>query len=212
MKEKLSVFLEDESGRIELDISNVSEYPWVTGTTIGLKGTADSTGKYFVQQVIEPGIPDITKLQQSPSKSNSRFVALVSGLNYGKEGAENSLERTRMIEFFNGCFHSEFGLNVAKLIIVGNTMSAPIKISNEFKKKYGHEIAKYKVDHLHQIDSELSNLSRSIDIEIMPGEDDLSTLTLPQSPVPKSLFPIISKISSVTFTTNPCLFDVDSIK
>lgn len=212
LKETPSVFLEDESGRIELDISNVLDYPWVTGTTIGLKGTADSSGKYFVQQVVEPGIPNVNKVHESSLGSDSKYVALVSGFNYGKEGAENSLERTRMIELLNGSFHAEFGLNVARLVVVGNTMSAPIKISNEFKKKYGHEIAKYKVDHLHQIDREFSNLSKNINIDIMPGEDDLSTLTLPQNPVPKALFPTLSKIESVNFTTNPCLIDVDSVK
>lgn len=91
-------------------------------------------------------------------------------------------------------------------------MSAPIKISNEFKKKYGHEVAKYKVDHLHQIDREISNLSKNINIDIMPGKDDLSNVALPQNPVPKSLFPMTSKIRSVNFTTNPCLFDCDSIR
>lgn len=91
-------------------------------------------------------------------------------------------------------------------------MSAPIKTSNEFKKKYGHEVAKYKVDHLHQIDRELSNLSKTIEIEIMPGLDDLSTVSLPQSPVPKYLFPALSKSSSVNFTTNPCLFDAGSVR
>lgn len=91
-------------------------------------------------------------------------------------------------------------------------MSAPIKISNEFKKKYGHEIAKYKVDHLHQVDRELSSLSRSIEIELMPGDDDLSNVSLPQNPIPKAMFPSLSKIRNVNFTTNPCLIDVDSVK
>ena len=91
-------------------------------------------------------------------------------------------------------------------------MSAPIKISNEYKKKYGNEICRYKTDHLYQIDRDLSYLSKCIDIEVMPGEADLSTVTLPQKPVPKSLFPMLSKIKSVNFTTNPCLIDVGSIK
>ena len=89
-------------------------------------------------------------------------------------------------------------------------MSAPIKLSNEFKKKYGHEVAKYKIDHLYQIDRELTNLSRCLEIEIMPGEDDLSILTLPQNPVPKSLFPNLSKVQTINFTSNPSFFDVNS--
>jgi DNA polymerase II small subunit/DNA polymerase delta subunit B len=91
-------------------------------------------------------------------------------------------------------------------------MSSPVKISNEFKKKYGHEVSRYKVDHLHQIDRELSNLAKTIDIDIMPGQDDLSTITLPQKPVPKSLFPSLSKTENINFTTNPYIVEIESVK
>lgn len=91
-------------------------------------------------------------------------------------------------------------------------MSAPIKVANEFKKKYGHEISKYKTDHLYQMDREFSNLSRSISIDLMPGDEDLSNLSFPQNPVPKSLFPSISKLATINFTTNPSLIDIDSVK
>jgi len=39
------------------------------------------------------------------SESESKYVALVSGLNYGKENADFDLERTRMMEFLNGSLH-----------------------------------------------------------------------------------------------------------
>ena len=101
----LIVFLEDESGRIELDISFFSDYTWVTGITLGLKGKADSAGKFFVREIIEPGIPRSAQIHLSDSKSSPKFVAFVSGLNYGDENAEYSLHRSQMLGLLNGCFH-----------------------------------------------------------------------------------------------------------
>jgi DNA polymerase II small subunit/DNA polymerase delta subunit B len=91
-------------------------------------------------------------------------------------------------------------------------MSAPIKISNEFKKKYGHEIARYRTDHLQHLDRELGSIASAISTEIMPGEADLSKSALPQRPVPKSLFPTLASNESVNFTSNPSLIDVNSTK
>ena len=39
------------------------------------------------------------------SESEPKYVALVSGLNYGKENADFDLERTRMMELLNGSLH-----------------------------------------------------------------------------------------------------------
>lgn len=91
-------------------------------------------------------------------------------------------------------------------------MSAPIKLSNEFKKKYGHEVAKYRTDHLDLFDREISNLGSAVNIEIMPGENDLSTVALPQKPIPKTLFPSIAKYNNVKFSSNPNGFDLDGVR
>lgn len=91
-------------------------------------------------------------------------------------------------------------------------MSAPIKISNEFKKKYGHEIARYRTDHLQHLDRELGSVTSALGTEFLPGEADLSTATLPQKPIPRSLFPTLTANESVNFTTNPAVIDVNSTK
>jgi len=91
-------------------------------------------------------------------------------------------------------------------------MSAPIKLFNEFKKKYGHEVAKYRTDHLSILDKELSNLASAVNVELMSGENDLSTVALPQKPIPKSLFPLISKYDSVKFSSNPNGFDIAGVR
>lgn len=99
------VFLEDESGRIELEISRFGNYPWVTGTTLGLKGSADSAGRFFIHEIIEPGIPKSPQVMPLVSSDSPKFIALVSGLNYGKDGADFSLQRNQMFDLLNGCLH-----------------------------------------------------------------------------------------------------------
>jgi hypothetical protein len=49
--------------------------------------------------------------KNSEYQNESKYVALVSGLNYGKESADFDLERTRMMEILNGSLH------VLKLVI-----------------------------------------------------------------------------------------------
>ena len=105
VKDVAIVFLEDESGRIELDTTYFVDYLWVTGITLGLKGIANLSGKFYVQEIIEPGIPCPSKIRSVPHRTDSRFVALVSGLNYGKENADCNLARNRLIEFLNGSVH-----------------------------------------------------------------------------------------------------------
>lgn len=100
-----AVYLEDESGRIELDTSQFADYLWVTGTTIGIKGEADSLGKFFVREIIEPGYPSPLKNVDSPKNCSSKFIALISGLNYGEEYLINNSERSQLIELLNGISH-----------------------------------------------------------------------------------------------------------
>lgn len=88
-----------------MDISLFADYLWVTGTTIGIKGVADSFGKFFVKDIIEPGFPQISKNIDSLTNCSSKFIALVSGLNYGKEHLNSDLERSQLIELLNGVLH-----------------------------------------------------------------------------------------------------------
>lgn len=112
------VYLEDESGRIELDISQFADYLWVTGTTIGLKGEADSLGKFFVRDIIEPGYPSPLKKINFQKNCGSKFIALISGLNYGEEYLNNNLERSQLIELFNGILHVKIILyNLFKFLV-----------------------------------------------------------------------------------------------
>lgn len=57
----------------------------------------------------------------SDRQYESEYVALVSGLNYGKETADFDLERTRMIELLNGSLHVPKSYNFYKLFFSLNS-------------------------------------------------------------------------------------------
>lgn len=83
----------------------MTDYPWVTGTTVGLKGTANSSGKFIVDQIFEPGIPQMVMPDLKRPQNEAKFVALVSGLNYGKENSASSIERNLLFDLLNGSLH-----------------------------------------------------------------------------------------------------------
>lgn len=100
------VFLEDESGRVELDISSRLEYLWVTGVTIGLRGVASSNGKFLISDIVEAGLAPQPKRLIQDSLDTPKFVALVSGLHYGSTNHDDfSFQRSQFLEFLSGKLH-----------------------------------------------------------------------------------------------------------
>ena len=99
--------MEDESGRIELDLNNFAPYDWVTGITIGLRGVADSQGKFKVLGVVEAGIPS---LPVRKSVTNDSYVVLVSGLHYGSTEGDICSARSLLVDFLNGNIFVRFNL------------------------------------------------------------------------------------------------------
>lgn len=94
--------MEDESGRIELDIKEVASYMWVTGTTLGVSGYTYTTGQFKVESVVEAGIPSQPARTISSPDASSKYVAFVSGLHYGSDNAEFALARSLLVDMLCG--------------------------------------------------------------------------------------------------------------
>lgn len=82
-----------------MDVNSCDPYDWVTGITVGLRGSADSQGKFKVSSVVEAGIP-VLPPRNIPEEDY--YVALVSGLHYGSEDGSISSARSLLVEFLNG--------------------------------------------------------------------------------------------------------------
>jgi len=73
---------------------------WVTGVTLGVSGIADPNGRFHVKAIVEPGIaPQAAKPEINPS---SKYVLLVSGLNYGSDNQDSAISRNLLLDLING--------------------------------------------------------------------------------------------------------------
>jgi DNA polymerase delta subunit 2 len=70
----------------------------------------------------------------------------------------------------------------------------------------------YKKGELDHVDQLLANLSYHIPIYTMPGLEDPSTLTFPQDPLHRVLFPKASKNPNFNSLTNPAFAALDQTK
>lgn len=101
-------------------------------------------------------------------------------------------------------------LKIGRVIIAGNSVSKKIvhkvKKKNYAKlKKNMSVIDKTELLPIEELDIILKQLSSSIPVDIMPGENDPAHYLLPQKPMHSSLFPESSQFKNSTFNsvTNP---------
>jgi DNA polymerase delta subunit 2 len=67
-------------------------------------------------------------------------------------------------------------------------------------------------DYLDVLEITLNKLTHTIDVDIMPGEFDISSAVMPQQPLNKAMFPNLIYPDRVNFVTNPHQFVINGIK
>ena len=84
---------------VKLDWSVIYKKNLMLGTVVGLLGKESSTGAFEVQEVCYPGVAPQQPLPQS--RDDSKYVALVSGLNVGADPAMD-LKLQLLTEYLTG--------------------------------------------------------------------------------------------------------------
>ncbi|CAD6896358.1 unnamed protein product [Tilletia controversa] len=100
--------------------------------------------------------------------------------------------------------------NIVGLVVAGNSMAKPIRIDEERKThKYGAAAAAASTARpTLGLDQFLTDLSASMDVFILPGERDPTSLALPQQPIHFALLPRASRFANCRRVTNPAWFGV----
>ncbi|KAE8214695.1 hypothetical protein CF327_g1923 [Tilletia walkeri] len=100
--------------------------------------------------------------------------------------------------------------NIVGLVVAGNSMAKPIRIDEERKtRKYGAAAAAASTARpTLGLDQFLTDLSASMDVYILPGERDPTSLALPQQPIHFALLPRASRFANCRRVTNPAWFGV----
>lgn len=198
--------LEDESGRVEL-VGDVDIGQLVTGVVLGVRGVMRAGANAFsVQQVYAPAFPPQPAL---PVRTESAYVALVSGLSLGRHSADTSPLRTHvLVDYLAGRLgdagERQFVASIVRTIVVGNSVAPLATVSSQAatKKKSVEELA-LDAEPMKNVDELLSSLACAMCVDVLPGPSDPSNYTLPQQSFHPCLFPRSARFASFRAVTNP---------
>ena len=141
LDENCEYFLEDESGRVKLDLTSwVSDnFDLITGICIAIKGKELDNGSFCVSDVCLPGIPPTPppkELLQRPSLGEDKKskIILVSGIGYDEENKDLTASLELLFEFICGNLgHHSAASEISALVIVGNFVSDPKRKDDTIK-------------------------------------------------------------------------------
>lgn len=182
------LYLEDESGRVALDVEEMHRY--CTGVVVGLRGTVQIDGVMSVEQVYAPAVNPPTRMETTLETSAAPHMLLVSGLLCGGANV-SSLPREMLVSFLQGRFGVEKASLVSQVVVAGGLVLADDTVS--------------KTDALRDLDGFLLQVSAAgIPVDVVPGQNDPTTANWPQRPLHSALLPRSSANSNlVRRTPNP---------
>ncbi|XP_024521106.1 DNA polymerase delta small subunit [Selaginella moellendorffii] len=202
--------LEDESGRVKLVGSVVVPSNYVTGIVIAACGAAGKDGDFFVQEIIEPGLPPQPPL---PSITEDKYVAFISGLRIGSDHCD-PLQLQLLVDHLTGHLGDEqeqmLSAQVIRLIVAGNSLDM------QYNLLAGQAISAKDqarlTEPVKELDLVLTQIAAAMPVDIMPGANDPANFTLPQQSLHKCLFPGASAYCTFLPATNPHRFELDGIE
>ncbi|KAK0528350.1 DNA polymerase delta small subunit Cdc1 [Tilletia horrida] len=100
--------------------------------------------------------------------------------------------------------------NIVGLVVAGNSMAKPIRVDEERKhRKFGAAAAAASTARpTLALDQFLTDISATMDVFILPGERDPTSLALPQQPIHFALLPRASRFENCRRLTNPAWLGV----
>ncbi|WOK95852.1 DNA polymerase delta small subunit isoform X1 [Canna indica] len=205
------LILEDESGRVKLAGSLLDPSAFVTGIVVALHGHETSEGDFFVQDLLEAGLPP--QIERPLSSGEDRYVVFVSGLNIGSN-TFNPLQFQLLVDHITGYLGDETEQSIAsqivRLIIAGNSVQIQQGLLN------GQTVAPRDqstlTEPIKELDILLNQLAAAMPVDMMPGPNDPANFSLPQQPLNKCLFPGASAYNTFFSCTNPHQFELDDIQ
>ncbi|ODN00967.1 DNA polymerase delta small subunit [Orchesella cincta] len=194
-----TIQLEDESTRVQLVSTTGCGFTigtLVNGVICALKGKPNVSGKFEVTDVLYPTPTPKPVLEQ---KLDYEMI-FVSGLELDSD--ENSHLRIDMLfdylEGLSGCPSEVEGTlkKRSKVFFVGDTF-AKSKTGDDSKSESNRTEIALKLDGL------LDQISQTMDVFILPGENDPSEPMLPQVPLHRCVFPQSSRRPTFRALPNP---------
>ncbi|KAF9119640.1 hypothetical protein BGW39_000157 [Mortierella sp. 14UC] len=210
-----SVYLEDESGRVKLTGVKITNDLFVTGVVMGVLGSEDAGGDFKVVDICYAGQGPQEQHTLMETDESDKYIALVSGLGIGGNDFK-PLELDLLSEYLTG----EIGgvkeqtncANIVRVVIAGNSIVTPQVVEDDTKtKKYGYDRSTFVTAPTMIFDSFLQEVCSSVDVDLMAGDSDPSSVTIPQQPIHPALLPSTRQYSTFHSVTNPYWGSVDNV-
>jgi len=194
--------LEDETMRVQL-IGKVDPTIFVNGVIIGCWGREAKGGNFDVKELIYPLIP----AEQSQGENVS--LCLLSGLQLqGTEG--DWLEAAQLaVDWICGSAggpgDQEAAAQVERVILAGDSLAESTRNLDDLHRARYLTATKDagSIEAMHQLDDLLVQLAGSVNVDLLPGENDPATGILPQQPLHKCMFPQACAYPTFQSVTNP---------
>ncbi|XP_042384546.1 DNA polymerase delta small subunit-like isoform X4 [Zingiber officinale] len=198
------LILEDESGRVTLTGSLLDPSAFVTGIVVALHGKETSEGDFFVEDMLEAGIPPQTELPLSSIQciknvtyvsplqlgilgcliilaGEDKYVVFVSGLSIGSS-IFNPLQFQLLVDHITGHLgdrnEQSIASQIVHVVVAGNSVQIPQVLLS------GHTIAPRDqstlTEPIKELDILLNQLVAAMPVDIMPGPNDPANFSLPQ--------------------------------
>ncbi|KAK6462528.1 DNA polymerase delta small subunit [Scheffersomyces coipomensis] len=219
----LAVMIEDESGRAILHNEEfLQKNILVSGCIVGVLGIEIQAGIFEIMDIAYPTFAPQPPLSLETGSGNNK-IALISGLNIDYH--VNDIKLDLLTDILTGELGSEkerdLIKSISKLIIAGDSIR-PLKIIDNGEdfvttNNYGSKIqSRFDSKSVEKFDKFLSEILPSLPISIMPGNNDIAEICLPQQPLHKSTFhnnyQFLSDPNYLQNLTNPQWFEINGIK
>ncbi|CAI9101018.1 OLC1v1038236C1 [Oldenlandia corymbosa var. corymbosa] len=202
--------LEDESGRVKLRGDALLPSLYVTGIVIGLLGKETGAGDFWVEEVIEAGLPE--QIERPLKLGEDKYVVLVSGLDIGKSSS-NPLLFQLLVDHITGHLGDEkeqnFAAKIVQVVVAGNCVELPRGLLNG--QNLGSTDQSRLSNPIEELDMMLTQIAAGVPLDIMPGPHDPANFALPQQPLHRCLFPGSSAYNTFRSCANPHWFKLDEV-
>ncbi|EGC34635.1 hypothetical protein DICPUDRAFT_153145 [Dictyostelium purpureum] len=210
ISEKDKLFFEDDTGRVKLIGEKGMVDSLVTGLNVAIRGRGLTDAEFEIQEVLFPGLPPQPHSRDLEKIKDDVYICLVSGIGIGNPN--NIFQINLLKEFLTGSVGSESEQNefikkISRVVFVGNSIHKEEEPHEAFVRYSSRQETQAKQAKqalpIKELDGYLSELCQSIPVDIMPGPNDPTNVSLPQLPLNSCLFPFSIQNTNTTFATNP---------
>uniref|UniRef100_A0A914Z5M3 DNA polymerase alpha/delta/epsilon subunit B domain-containing protein n=1 Tax=Panagrolaimus superbus TaxID=310955 RepID=A0A914Z5M3_9BILA len=160
---------------------NIKGYERLSGLTVGIYGIPFNNHRFYVESVVHPLMPPYI---ERPLLEEDVYIIILSGLNFFK----TCPTILRQLNHFCDILNSEKYYNkIARMVIAGNNFDTEC-FCEDCQGTRLQDIGYDEETLALRTSNTLKRFFPHIDIDVMPGDTDLSSATFPQQPLHKSLF------------------------